>query len=328
MARSRARRKTTAVQRNVRQGGDLQRLHIKVSSPRIVMYQVMRGMSKGLKYFICLVLLGSAVYGGYRGVERLFLKNEKYDLREIDLQTNGYLDHTRVVDLAGIDLNATIFAVNIEGVRDSLSALPEVVHCEVERRLPGTLKIKIQERVPVAWIQCEPVGFLGCQPDGVLIDENGITFPCEGGLWQASKDLPVIIIRTAKSENFVHGSKAEHIDLTRALHLMKTVSEADVREEWLARQIELINDYSMELVCNDGSRAVFGMYDHVRQVEDFITIHEHCLAENIKSGGAEGKHEIKQMNLMPKMNIPVEFEKQTAPLDKPVLIKPRIPTIH
>ncbi len=57
MARSKARRKTTAVQRNVRQGGDLQRLHIKVSSPRIVMYQVMRGMGKSLKVLLGLMLL-------------------------------------------------------------------------------------------------------------------------------------------------------------------------------------------------------------------------------------------------------------------------------
>jgi cell division septal protein FtsQ len=328
MARSRARRKTTALQRNVRQGGDLQRLHIKVSSPRIVMYQVMRGMGKSLKGLIALMLLAVIVLGSYRGVQSLFLDNEKYKLQEIDLQTNGYLDHARVVDLAGIDLEATIFAVNIEDVRERLSDLPEVVQCEVQRRLPGTLQIKIQERVPVAWVQCESVGFLGRQADGVLIDGNGITFPCEGAMWQASKTLPVIIMNTAKSENFNHGTKAKHVDLMRALDLMKTFSEADVRDEWLPEQITLINDYSMELVCNNESAAIFGMYDHKRQVENYITIHEHSLAENRKSKNTAMKQEIKKMNLMPRVNIPVEFKKQPAQLEEPVLIKPRIRTTH
>ena len=328
MARSKARRKTTAVQRNVRQGGDLQRLHIKVSSPRIVMYQVMRGMGKSLKVLVGLMLLAVIVLGSYRGVQSLFLDNEKYKLQEIDLQTNGYLDHARVVDLAGIDLGATIFAVSTEDVRNRLSALPEVIQCEVQRRLPGTLQIKVQERVPVAWIQCESVGFLGRGADGVLIDENGVSFPCEGALWQASRNLPVIIMITAKSEDFDHGTKVKHVDLMRALNLMKTFSEADVREEWLPEQITLINDYSMELVCHSQSKAIFGMYEHKRQVENYITIHEHCLAENRNSQSPRMKQEIKQMNLMPRKNIPVEFKKQMAPLDKPVLIKPRIPTTH
>ena len=97
------------------------------------------------------------------------------------------------------------------------------------------------------------------------------------------RNLPVIIMITAKSEDFDHGTKVKHVDLMRALNLMKTFSEADVREEWLPEQITLINDYSMELVCHNQSKAIFGMYEHKRQVENYITIHEHCLAENRNS---------------------------------------------
>ena len=176
MAGSRSRRKTTTLQRNTRQGGDLQRLHIKVSSPRIVMYQVIRGMNKGVKCFVCLLLVSLALFGSYQGVKSLFLGNEKYQIKEIKLVTNGALDHARVVQLADLDLGATLFAINTEDVRDSLAALPEVVHCEVKRRLPGTLKIDIEERIPYAWLKCDSVGFWGRQADGVLVDENGVTF--------------------------------------------------------------------------------------------------------------------------------------------------------
>ena len=75
---------------------------------------------------------------------------------------------------------------------------------------------------------------------------------------------------TAKSEDFNHGTKAQHVDLMRALHLMKTFSEADVREEWLPEQITLINDYSMELVCHNQSAAIFGMYEHKRTGREII----------------------------------------------------------
>ena len=323
MAGSKTRRKTTSLQRNTRQGGDLQRLHIKVSSPRIVMYQVMRGMNKGVKCFLCLLLVSLALFGSFQGVKHLFLGNKKYQIEEIKLQTNGSIDHARVVDLAQLDLEANLFAVNTKDVRDRLNALPQVVDCDVERRLPGTLKIVIQERVPYAWLKCEDIGFLGRQADGVLVDENGITFPCVGAMWQTSKNLPVIQIREDRVENFEHGVQAKHVDLMRALHLMKVIGNSDIRGQWLPKHITLVNDYSMEVLCNDDSKAIFGMYEHERQVKDFITIHEHCLAENIKNGGAERNDKIKRMNLIPRINIPVEFEKQTARLDAPVLVKPR-----
>ncbi|MDG1358751.1 MAG: FtsQ-type POTRA domain-containing protein [Akkermansiaceae bacterium] len=328
MAGSRTRRKTTAIQRNTRQGGDLQRLHIKVSSPRIVMYQVMRGMNKGVKCFLCLLLVSLALFGGFQGVKSLFLGNEKYQIQEIKLDTNGALDHARVVDLADLDLRATLFAVDTDDVRSRLSALPEVVHCKVERRLPGTLKITIEERVPFAWLECEKIGFLrtkdsqGKVVDGVLVDENGITFPCVGAMFLTSKNLPVIKLREARVENFEHGMKADHVDLMRALHLIKVCKNSDVREQWLPAHITLLNDYSMELLCNNGSEAIFGMYDHERQVKDFITIQEHCLAANIKNGVDVEKHKIKRMNLIPRINIPVVFKKQTAQLNTPILIKP------
>jgi len=288
------------------------------------MYQVIRGMNKGVKCFVCLLLVSLALFGSYQGVKSLFLGNEKYQIKEIKLVTNGALDHARVVQLADLDLGATLFAINTEDVRDSLAALPEVVHCEVKRRLPGTLKIDIEERIPYAWLKCDSVGFWGRQADGVLVDANGVTFPCAGAMWKTCKDLPVIEMNEARVENFEHGVKAKHVDLMRALHLMKVMKEADIRAQWSPQYITLINDYSMELLSIDDSKAVFsiGMEHHERQVANFITIHEHCLAENIKRGPDEIKREIRQMNLIPRINIPVEFAKQTAHIDTPVFVKP------
>ena len=307
MARSKPRRKTTAVRRNTRLGGDLQKLHLKVSSPRIMMHQARHMIGKGVKWGGVAIMLALIVFGGYRGVQHLFLKNEKYNLQEIDLHTNGHLDHASVVDLAGIDLKANIFAVDTEKVRDTLIALPEVIDCVVERRLPGTLKIKIEERIPILWIECESLGFSGRRDGGILVDENGITFPCERAVWSEVIDLPVVVVKVAKSEDFQHGSKTTHADLLRALNLVKTFYTADAREEWLPEQVDIINNYSIEVISNDGSNAVFGMYDHKRQLDDFVTIREHSL---------KAKRKIEHINLIPRKNIPVKFA------GAPVLVKP------
>ncbi|MBT8038260.1 MAG: FtsQ-type POTRA domain-containing protein [Verrucomicrobiae bacterium] len=317
MASLKQRRKTTRSPRTVSRGGDLQKLHITVHSPRIVMFQVLSGLVKGVKYAVLLAMVGLIGVGGYKGVQHLFIGNEKYRLQEIDLQTNGQLSHTRVVDIASIDLNASIFAVDTGSVRESLEELPEVVDCQVERRLPGTLRIRLTERVPVVWIECAELGFPGRSNGGILADKEGITFPCEGALWDSARDLPVIVVTVTPSDAFQHGSPMKHLEVMRALHLVQAFDAGDVRAEWLPERVVLINDYSMEAICNDGSRATFGMYDHDRQLTDFLTIREHT---------HKTQREVKHVNLIPKKNIPVKFAGDPVlvrPQRQPVAVNPR-----
>ncbi|MBK1831660.1 FtsQ-type POTRA domain-containing protein [Verrucomicrobiaceae bacterium R5-34] len=302
------RKKTTRSPRVARRNGDLQQLHIKVSSPRIVMIQVMRGLGASAKVIMILAMLGLVVWGGWRGVQHLFLGNEKYKLQEIDLQTNGHFNVQRLMSITSIDPESSIFAIDTAEISERLRELPEVIDCEVAYRLPGTLKVDITERVPAVWIECEELGLPGRQNGGVLADKDGITFPCEGYLWESSRDLPVIVVAHAAENAFVHGRKMNHPEVMRALRLIQEFDSAKVRAQWQAERVVLVNDYSMEAVCNDGTRAIFGMYDHSRQIADFITICEHSL---------KTQRSIQHVNLIPQKNIPVKFA------GDPVLIKPR-----
>jgi cell division septal protein FtsQ len=293
---------------NARRGSDIQKLHLKVSSPRIVMIQVMRGVAKSLKIAVILAILGGIGWGGYLGINHVFFENPKYRLQEIKLETNGHLNHARVVEVAKIDLKASIFDIDAKEVRRRLKALPEVIDCSVRHRLPGTLHIDITERVPVVWLKCRKLDFPGRKNDGILADKEGITFPCEGALWETARDLPVIVIQKASPKTFHHGIPMTHTETLRALKLINRFNQENLRSEWMPERIILRSDYSMEVVCNDGTRAIFGMYDHERQMSDFIKICNHTYNTN---------RVISHVNLIPKKNIPVKFA------GGPVLVQPQ-----
>jgi len=306
-----SRKKTTRssrAYRNVRRGGDIQKLHIKVTSPRIVMIQVMHGIGKAFKLAVILTILGGMGWGGYQGIQHVFIDNPKYKLQEIKLETNGHITHARVVDIAGINLTDSIFDIDAEEVRDKLKALPEVIDCSVRHRLPGTLHIDITERVPAVWIQSEQLNFPGRQNGGVLADKEGITFPCEGALWETSRDLPVIVVQNASVDDFPHGSKMHHTEALRALHLINLFNEQTIPSELMPERVVLRTNYSMEAITNDATCAIFGMYDHQRQMEDFITICQHT---------HDTQRIIRHVNLIPKKNIPVKFA------GGPVLVQPQ-----
>ncbi len=308
MSLFKSRRKTTRSPRVVRRGGDLQKLHIKVTSPRIVMIEIMRGLGKSAKLILTLVLVGMIAWGGYVGVRHIFIDNEEYRLQEIKLETNGHINHARIVEVTEIDLEASIFAIDTDHIRKRLLDLPEVTRCEVERRLPGTLQITMNERLPVAWLQSAMHGFRGKLESGVLADQDGVTFPCEGALWETSRDLPVVMVKDAARDAFYHGRKMRQPEVMRALHLIQTMAEGDLRADWAPNKIIILNEYSMQVICNDGSRAVFGMYGHDRQLADFISVREHSL---------KTKRVIEHINLIPEKNIPVKFG------GVPVLVKPQ-----
>ncbi|MFK7910462.1 MAG: cell division protein FtsQ/DivIB, partial [Akkermansiaceae bacterium] len=263
---------------------------------------------RSVRVIMIFALIGMIGWGGYLGAKHIFIDNEEYRLQEIKLETNGHINHARVVEVTGIDLEASIFAIDTDHVRDRMTELPEVTHCEVERRLPGTLQVTLTERKPIAWLQSAQFGFPGKSEDGVLVDEDGVTFPCEGSLWRTSQDLPTVMVKDSAGDAFSHGKKMRHAEVTRALHLVQTFSKGDVRADWLPDKIIILNDYSMQVICNDGSRAVFGMYDHERQLGDYITVHEHAL---------KTRRVIEHINLIPQKNIPVKFG------GEPILVKPR-----
>ena len=286
----------------------MQKLHIKVTSPRIVMFEVMRGIGKSAKIVLALTLVGMIGWGAYLGAKHIFIDNEEYRLQEIKLETNGYIDHTRIVEVTGIDLEASIFAIDTDVIRDRMRALPEVTQCVVERRLPGTLLVTLTERRPVVWLKSDQGEFPGKQKGGILVDEDGVTFPCEGALWETSRDLPVVTVRDPQPDAFEHGQKMKHSEAMRALHLVQVFSAGDVRENWMPSEVVILNNYSMQVLCNDGSRAVFGMYDHDRQLGDFITVRERAMTT---------RRVIEHVNLIPEKNIPVKFG------GEPLLVKPQ-----
>ena len=291
----------------VRRGRDTLQVQVHVSSPRIVMIQLMRGLLLSAKITLFLAVIAGILWSGFLGIKHVFIDNPNYQLKEIYLQTNGHLDKNRVIQVTHINTSGSIFEIDAKAVRKSLKSLPEVIECSVKRRLPGKLYIKVTERVPIAWLQCEQLHFPGRSPNGILTDKEGITFPCEKNYWNTSRDLPVIEISQAKSSAFHHGKTMNHPDALRALELINLFNSKEIPNDLMPERVILLNGYSMKAICNDGTQATFGMYEHERQMSNLLKIYHRT---------QQTHRTISTINLIPKKNIPVRFS------DAPVLVQP------
>lgn len=230
-------------------------------------------------------------------MRKFFIENEEFRLSEVKLETNGEMTEGHFAELSGIDPTSSLFAIKLDEVREKLMARPGIVKAELSRRLPGTLRVKVEERVPIAWLECRPLGIVGKDPaSGLLLDENGVCFPCEFWWEEKAQPLPVVLVSQAKDGDVTIGKQLRHHEAKRALDLIK-LSQSRLRgADWSLPVVAVRNDYSLEVAVSTGALAVFGMYDHERQLEDLATL--------IQETGDSAEPMV-GVNLIPKRNIPV-----------------------
>ena len=245
-------------------------------------------------------LLGLAVWGVRVGVREFFIENEEFQLSAIDLETNGQLtvEHFKVV--TGIDDESSIFALELRELREKLLERPGIVKVELSRRLPGTLRVVVEEREPIAWLECRPLGIVARNPAaGILLDSSGVCFPCDDWWEEKAAPLPILLVSQVEEGDVTIGKELRHHEARRGLALLLKSQELLKGVEWTLPVVAVRNDYSLEAATSTGVLATFGMYEHKRQIENLAT-----LIDATASAEPMGS-----VNLIPERNIPVVLAK-------------------
>lgn len=102
----------------------------------------------------CLGLaLGTAIYG-CTVLAEWAVESETFLLKEIQVSGARDLSEYEIMEAAGIERGVNIFKVPVDEIERSLSALPTVKRCVVQRHLPGRLLIRVAERRPYFLLNC------------------------------------------------------------------------------------------------------------------------------------------------------------------------------
>jgi len=91
-----------------------------------------------------------------------------FRVHDIRVQGAKTLSRDQVIALSGIGPGTNVFHLDTDAVAASLTADPWIAAATVQRHLPGTVEIEIQERAPVArsYVGADPVALAG---DGVIL---------------------------------------------------------------------------------------------------------------------------------------------------------------
>jgi len=111
-----------------------------------------------------------------------------FEVRQVYLEGRSHLPQGELKQALGIAQGDPILAVSLGDMRARLKALPEVRDARIERRLPDTMHVVIEERMPIALWQREGA-YAVIDRDGVVLNRAVKEMP-EGTLLVVGDDAP------------------------------------------------------------------------------------------------------------------------------------------
>ena len=96
------------------------------------------------------VLLWLSIIGIHMLRDVLFTHNNLYNVRHLDLRSDGKLQSHHIKEYADLEEGRNLFQVDIHRVQKELESVPLVDTVSVSRSLPDTLMVRITERVAIA----------------------------------------------------------------------------------------------------------------------------------------------------------------------------------
>lgn len=223
-------------------------------------------------------------------------KNAQFMLREVKVNTAGVLTRERIVAATGLTTATNLLTMNLREVRAKIERLPQVKSAVIQRDYHGRLTLDVQQRMPVAWIECakwdlrEPLSGKGC-----LLDAEGAPVPCDVITRQY---LALPRIQFPGLSRAVAGEPSPDLQLHMALKLMRAMHERDEDGHARLERIEIPNAWSLVAHFEGDTRITFGVDDLEPQLARFDRVMQEARARAWR---------VATLNLLSRINTPVTF---------------------
>ena len=311
--RSRARNRRLS---NMRQRRQQHLLDVKVRSRRATQHRIHSAMGVMGKLILLLILCAAGFVGAREAAKRLFFENPDYQVKTIELQTDGTLQHEQVFKTADLHEGQNIFSVNLARVRDRIQQLPQADEVEVVRKLPNEIDIRIVERKPVAWITSETdITDPFASDAAFLVGTRGVLMK-QKKLLPEYLGLPLIV--GCSGESLEAGKVLESPEAKTALELLRLTENSFLQTRFQIREIDISKSYCLLVTDKNHSRVMFALSDLEEQLRRLQVFLDYC--DNTKQ-------ELETLNLVAQRNIPVTFTSPAAAVINDTLepaVEPRI----
>ncbi len=255
-----------------------------------------RAIRWGFQAGVGLLLAMGLFSAGRIVVREAFTHNQRFLLQHVSVNTDGELSPSQLIAATGLQENMNMLDISLVQVREKLEAMPQVRHAKVSRGYPGMVFLEVEQRRPVAWLECEEqriearVAGYGC-----LLDDRGVVLPSDE-ISESRRRLPIIEI--SKKQRLRPGHQVESAEALQALELLKAHERSPLALSMKIRRVVAKNGYSMEANYDTDFKAIFpvnGVEAQVRRLERVV------------NEAANRNWELAEINLLVDKNVPLKI---------------------
>jgi hypothetical protein len=233
-----------------------------------------------------MLLTAAAIYG--------VGASSAFDYRTLEVEGARYTDTSAVESALAVARGENLFVLSTTPLLTALGSLPTVRAAHVDVRLPETLAVTIDERVPVMVWQVGDRQYLA-DSDGTLFALMPAQPPADAAT------LPVIDDRRVQSINLDVGQQLDPVDLDAATRLASLVP-TDLGSSAVSLSVSVTDANGFVVVTRPSSwSAIFGFYtpslrttamipDQVRLLRSLLGGREAGVQRVILASGTDGTY--------------------------------------
>ena len=270
-----------------------------------------------------LAVIASVSWAGRWALNRFGYENPAFAIRRIDLQTSGIVRREQLLAWSGVQPGQNLLALDLRRVKRDIELSPVVRNVTVDRLLPSTLRIRVEEREPlvrVTTLRPSPTGrgLVGMEfqldPDGYVMS------PLES--WQTTLPIGganthgVPLLMGVKQRDLRPGRRVESRTVLAALELVGEFSVSAMAGLVEIREIDVSSSDALEVTTAQGSRITFALSDIGQQLRRWRAIYDYGMRYN---------RAIRSLDLSVPDNVPARWINATlqpaAPVKRPPVPK-------
>jgi len=240
---------------------------------------------------------------GQWALDYFVYENPEFAIRRIDVETDGVILPDQLRRWAGVKTGDNLLALDLATVKRNLELVSLIDAVSVERVLPHTLRIRVNEREPVAQVNVPTADASGKIVVTVFeLDADGYVMQpldphlCVMPLAQVSEPVPVITGLNAFQ--LQPGRRVDSPQVQAALQLVSTFNTSPMAGLADLQRIDVSAPEILVATTTQGSEITFGLDDFSRQLGRWREIYD---------AGQRLNKAIAALNLAVTNNIPARW---------------------
>ena len=213
---------------------------------------------------VCLGVPALAVglyWGGHEAWLGMFAENPFFEIRRIDVTTDGMLGVADIQEHAQVRTGLNLFAVRPQDIRAALLAVPVIADAQVGRRLPDGLVIEVTERIAVARLGRPGAG------SPLAVDATGHV------LGPSSVRISLPVIQGVRDVGLRPGDVVADALLKDALAILEICNNEKMRAVLAVASVDVGNEERIEVGLASGERVLLSrdrMRDKLWQLREML----------------------------------------------------------